>query len=256
MKARHLVFGTILMLAVTSIVSAAEVQPPNPLTTEVVGHHDLILQKVSEKAVPSQYTPIFIYGTYDGTPIFVGSGSVFTDSDGEQVITAEHLFLKKYGTCSFTWRKIRPLESDIKHGILSVFQIGKDILPDGDPDIMVLKSGDHSNAIECFSGKDQLRLQENINFLPFSEPQTLTSLVTGKKVSMLGQAWLKEKPKELYYVINYACMEGESGSGFVDENDNIFVLNGTCSLQTAEGKPALNVTDGISIVYGPLGSPK
>ena len=79
----------------------------------------------------------------------------------------------------------------------------------------------------------------------------LTSLVSAEKVRILGAVTIDNVQ---YFIVDYANVSGESGTGLVDDNDNLFVLKSSLSDKADKGEISkfLGSSTTLSLVYGPL----
>lgn len=228
-----------------------------------VDSHEIILKKLSPEPVKSKFTPVLLYRTTNPEEEwaqFAGSGTLYQGREGEQILTSEHLFSKEYGITYFGWRKLRPFDTEVTRGVESILHTGSKIASDPTlhPDVILLKAGQEAKEIECFSSLTHLEPEQKmmIHNLRNKKPLILTSLVSGEKVRIIGLINLNKRDKTTYNLIDYESIEGESGTGFVDEKDRIYVLKGNphdLPLESREIlKKHLGDFKGISLVYGPL----
>ncbi|MEO8638094.1 MAG: hypothetical protein ABI430_04310 [Candidatus Taylorbacteria bacterium] len=248
-------FGLVLLVA--WVKTTFTTSPQN--ATGVEDDEEYIIRKVSKDPLKSRFTPVLIYRVLGGeTGTFAGSGSLFAGSHGIQVITAEHLFGKKLGDQIFAVRKLRPYETDATHGIESILNTGSQIADVGgqSPDIIVLKAG-QAKTIRCFS-EETLDLRTSpMELHRIDQTIILTSLVSDEKVRVLGTAMsLRDGKGVQYSVLEYASNSGESGTGFVDEDDNLFVLKGSATgdgnLVEKSIQKFFGTTRKMSIAYGSI----
>lgn len=222
-------------------------------------HEDIIARKVSSAPIKSKFTPVFVYRSLGGdSGVFAGSGSMYIGSQGEQIVTTEHFFLKELRDQIFVGRKLRPLEAVASHGVEKILHRGRELtgVPGQVPDIIVLKTGG-AHPIRCFSDLTLKSTNEHLVFSRIVSPYALTSLISGKRVRVIGSATYDEGRGVTYKVIEYESISGESGSGYVDANDDLYVLK--ASLREASSPAAeqavrklLGSKKAMSLVYGPL----
>lgn len=223
-----------------------------------VSHHDLILEKAKGPPVKSQFEPVLLYRSSDNVKfIFTGCGSLYIGSNGQQVVTAEHLFLKDYGTQQFIWRKTKSLDET---GIIeSVMHRSSEVANaiNGAGDIVILKTGD-LKPIVCFSNEPAGGVTDHmeVEIQALSVRMMATSLTSGQQVRILGRSMRVDGQGSAYMLLEYDSVTGESGSGFVDAEDNLYVLKGQPMNMSGEHKAAIQATLGnpsaISLAYGPL----
>ncbi len=247
-----------VMLFLLAIFALSILWQPGKNANKQDDNEKIILGKLSSKQLKSKFTPVLIYRSLDGkNAAFAGSGSLFVGSQGEQIITSEHLFSKSFGTQIFAYRKIRPFEEIVTHAVEKVLYSGQGI--DGSnqqaADAIILKTG-NAKPIVCFSSHEHVENRHTAGITPFKKTIEVTSLLTGEKVRVIGRANDSGDTGVNYALLDYPSIEGESGEGFVDENDNLYVLKGVpmdispeqrAMLQNALGNPRA-----ISIAYGPL----
>ncbi|HLP44295.1 MAG TPA: hypothetical protein VK145_03400, partial [Candidatus Nanoarchaeia archaeon] len=74
----------------------------------------------------------------------------------------------------------------------------------------------------------------------------------GLKARVVGFASSRRDNGATYMVIENDALGGESGSGFVDEHDNLYILSGGIELTTKLSKEKLATDKPLRLVYGPL----
>ena len=218
----------------------------------------IILKKLSHESVESRFTPVFIYRVDENVGgFFSGSGSLFIGSNGEQIVTAEHLFRKEFGKTMFAFRKLRPFENEITHSIQKILHKGEELAmnPGDEPDIVILRTG-NPELLECYSDlKIGPTPKKMMGVNKLKEKQKVRSLLTGEWVNLVGTTERTPDSKSIYVLIEYASLPGESGSGFVDEDDNLYVLKaipGWPDNIKALMAKHLGTSKELSMVYGPL----
>ena len=215
------------------------------------------MSKLSKVPVKSRFSPVILYRTTDGqNGTLAGSGSVFDSVNGEQIITCEHLLLKQYGNAMFAWKKLRPVDTIVTRSISSILNRGNEILPEAQevPDVVILKTGPVA-FITCYSDQPESAFRAEQEVAPLLRTKMLTSLVSGEKVKMIGIAKNYGEKTVPYFIIDYSSIGGESGTGFVDDEDNLYVLKGTLKVihdQSADVMKVLGNPKAVSFVYGPL----
>ena len=183
-----------------------------------------------------KFVPVMVYQktNFKGTANFVGMGSLFLLNNTVSIITSEHLFNKENRNSFFFCKNIFTGEIyDIKRVVSTGRKITK--VPS---DIILLEIGKAKKISHIF--KEKIEVSSLINY---DKPNNiLVSLLTGEKVRITEEAIVySNKYKIKYLVIDYVSEKGESGTGFVDNKNNIYVL-----------KASIGENRKKSIVYGPL----
>lgn len=234
----------------------------NPAPTQPKGKYsveDYIIGKVAKEGPKSRFTPVIIYFALENSVLQVaGVGSYFTADGEEGVITADHLFQKSIGRRPYFFRKLRPLESEITHAIEGVEHKGAELgdAPGQTPDLAILKVGKVA-MIDGYKGPESLLATDECEFNVYEKPGTLTSLVSGETVKIIGWLINRGEGGVRYEIIDHRTEKGESGSGFVDAHDEVFVLRGNLVLSSEEERRKMtaylkvkNLED-LSLVHGP-----
>lgn len=185
-----------------------------------------IIGKLTDRRI-DDYTPVMIYRrSSSGLSIPVGVGSLFLNSYGnKQIITADHLFGSLTGDHVFGYRILIPLETSVDYSISSVlrganFAFEKTV--GASPDVAILRVGD-SRPISCSGDQTQPLVINHVEVSAFNEVVLLRSLVSGKEVRALGEVMIN---RSWYMIIEYDSVSGESGTGFVNDAGELFVLKG------------------------------
>lgn len=213
---------------------------------------DYIVAKTTQRQVSSKLTPVMLYLISKDRKVaqHLGCGTLYTGAQGEQVVTCEHLFPIARGTNDVAFRKLRPLEKDITHGIEKILQKGEDLSTTGKPDVVVLGVGD-VQPIQFYSHQPQV-WDETQKLTIYDDPITLTSLISGEKVRLVGFADSVLDQGVAYGVIEYRSIPGESGTGFIDDDGNLYVLKANVQTETDPTNGRINVMGGLSFVYGAI----
>lgn len=184
------------------------------------------------------FSPVMIYRKTNimNNIIFAGTGSLFESEKESYIITSEHLFDKNNPSAFYLYKNIFTKESgDIEEVVMDGYELtGKKI------DIILLKTGRSKKIRGIYDGEKTERAK--IEFTDEVNPKMLKSLVSGKNIKTLGKASIYKNDEIEYLVIDYSSIKGESGTGFIDEKNNLYVLKGTIE---DRGKK-------VTIVYGPL----
>jgi hypothetical protein len=186
--------------------------------------------------IDSRYRPVLIHRCIEGDtskhPQYVAAGTSFIGKDGSLfVVTVEHLLQRNFSKDLFVFRYLCPDVPKVTFGAASIAYRNIDVgLPD-DVDIVILKAG-NPNFLPCFStllnGVDHAAnvfLFDNLE-VGGRIIKNLTSLVTGKIYPVIGA---RSKPQSI--LIDFASREGQSGTGFIDEHGQLYVLSGGTRMQ-------------------------
>jgi hypothetical protein len=217
---------------------------------------EIILAKRTNSRISPRFTPVLIYQSYEegmGRGMgFVAVGTLFAGKSGARVVTVDHLFPKKLGIRMFAFLKLQPLEKSLSNGIQGVLGKGSDLAPPGQtPDIAILEAGE-VKPIRGYSDRTndpEAAFLTITGFKPSS--RTLTSLVSGEKVLPVGIARSPQDGGVTYYVVEYGSVPGESGTGFVDDEDRLYVLKGEL-MTTPQERATLHIRRRLGLVFGPL----
>ncbi len=215
----------------------------------------IILSKLKSVEVSTNFLPVLIYRVEKDKSYLAGSGTYFRGKSGEQIITSEHLFRKELGNRTFAFRTLKPFEADISHGISNVFYRGASLglFPGESPDVCILRVG-NMQSIECYSDRSLDSEEFKGLVSKVSGVSTLRSLISGEEVRLLATMKSEHEGGTTYVLINYDAISGESGMGFVDDKDRLYVLKGIPMLDKKEKeeiKNLLGIDHGLSMAYGP-----
>ena len=260
---KHRIFCAVLLVAaLTGLILLVQDSNKSSQTKVVDAHLDpaeyYILDKLVQTPVPSKFTPVLIYRTQGGTSgSFAGSGSLITVNGVEQVITAEHLISHKLEDAFYAYRIIRPLEKDVTHAVEMVKNRGAEMAPGLSPDVLIFQGGPSANMIDCNSERMLVFGGAKGDVAPYLEPWPLRCLVTDKQVRAIGTIKVPEENDGgvKYILLDHRGIPGESGSGFVDGNDNLYVLKGSFDVppnEKAAIRKMFGPIENFTLVYGPL----
>ncbi|MGB8815917.1 MAG: hypothetical protein WCC74_01585 [Minisyncoccia bacterium] len=219
----------------------------------------IIQSRITTNAVGCKYSPVFIYRSLDfgKTGSLAGTGSLYVENGQNNIVTAEHLFDKTMGKQVFVYRPLRPYEPFWTFPIERVLKNGSDIVRQKNkgPDVTILRCGS-LKVIDCFS---ENLLTNKMSVISYSRDQLgkrLTSLITGKTFPVVGMIVLSNNKSVKMFVIEYTSICGESGTGFIDQEENLYVL---CSNYSGnmDGYPQpftnmFGTTNELSMLYGPI----
>ncbi|MEI8062361.1 MAG: hypothetical protein WCG97_03650 [bacterium] len=203
------------------------------------------LRENSPTQVDPRYRPILIY-RYRGEgarPAYSGVGTVFKGKDGLVVATVEHLLSKDSAKELFVIRFLSPDEQKSEIGLESVAHRNVEVGIEKEADVVFLRLGTAA-YLDCFSERSAsvpvkagIFLFGDLSLANGQVVKKLKSLVTGKEYPVVGSS---KNPKGI--LIRHASRIGESGTGFVDEYGNLYVMTG------GEEKK----DDPVTIVSGPF----
>lgn len=202
-----------------------------------------LLQSAATSPIHPKYRPVLIY-RYRGNnrPAFTAVGTQFDGTNGTVIATVEHLLVKKFEHEWFVLRLLSPDEHQVTNGLTSIVSRNIGVGLPRDTDVVFLRPGDPAH-LECFSKKSE-SIPESAQVYFFDNVQvggrtvkSLRSLITGKEYKVIGAS---KAPQ--FILLSYSSQAGESGSGFVDEYGQLYVLSGG----TRSG------TNPISFLSGPF----
>ncbi len=215
----------------------------------------IILGKLTRQPIKSRFTPVLIYYSLEGEKgALLGSGSLFVGTEGEQIITSEHLFRKELGDKICAFRTLRPLEMQVTRGITKVLHRGVELKPGERPDVVILKTGE-VRLIPFYSDRTLDVPKENVRITKLNEIKKVTSLISGKQARVIAIAQSTYDAGAQYVLLEYSSISGESGTGFIDENDGLYVLKGIPGFSPEDEafvKKTLHTSKKLSVAYGPL----
>lgn len=220
---------------------------------------EYVIGKLRETDMKSRFAPVQIYRIDGSGAFFAGSGSYFVGSNGEQVITSEHLFPKEFGNALFAFRKLRPFEQEITHGISKILHRSPELAlnPGETPDVVILQAGT-TNSIECYSDRVLdigSESSEHSEMRKIEEKITVRSLVSGEPVRIVGLVRSKFDRGMQYVLLEYESTPGESGTGFVTTNDDLYVLKARFFVSEKDREPVsrlLGTSRKLALGYGPF----
>jgi hypothetical protein len=206
-----------------------------------------MLSAAVSQQIDPRFRPVLIY-RYRGSarPAFTAVGTWFQGKNGPLVATAEHLMTKQFADERLIIRFLCPDEHQITNGIESIVYRGGDAGIPLNTDMVFLRPG-NPGQLEWFSDRRADR-PNNIKVSLTHEfkvgdkiIRSLKSLVTGKEYPVVGAT---RDPQ--YIVIDYKSEAGESGTGFIDEYGQFYILDGG----TKEGEHI------VTFLSGPLANPE
>ena len=215
------------------------------------------------------FSPALIYQCRKDGIYFCCAGTVYTGTNyGTQLITAEHIFRNevsdggKYGV-----RILRPMSADITLLVEDILS-SSSMLEDND--IVVAKLGTTVKEIRNFSrfiGNTSQGKRFRFDVAVDGKPVTrMRSVLSGEIVAVLGaMETSSSKITKIFIVMNRRTLSGESGSGFVDDYGNLYVIHGSLGHDQAglsevatifKKQIGTNELKGLTLVSGPVGPQK
>ncbi|MEI6296668.1 MAG: hypothetical protein WCO84_03420 [bacterium] len=213
---------------------------------------DIVREKSSRKlgqVVSNKFVPVMIYRLDGrGGGKFIGCGSYFLKHGRGQVITSEHLFVNNKTPSAYAFRVARPWENDIRHffsGLnkFSEFVRGKECFPD----VVVLDCGKIA-TISYHSDRMDSIVASSTTLS--SCKQRLRSLVSGEVVDVIAAVEMNDDDPSSF-VIDCSSVKGESGTGFVDSENNIYIVKGTIKSWPGYSKYYKGDVSRLTVVSGP-----
>ena len=210
-----------------------------------------LLQHASTNLVHPGYRPVLIYRyrtTNHGA--FTAVGTWFQGKSGPLVVTVEHLLQKKFSDELFVIRFLSPDEHTATNGLVEVAYRNVEAGLPADNDVVFIRpTQGEAKRLPCFTERAEEMPQE-VEIKLFDHfgvahgtVRNLTSLVTGMAYPVVGGT---DAPRHI--AIAFDSKAGHSGTGFVDEYGQLYVLSGG-PRNTVNGLP-------ISLLTGPYANPE
>jgi hypothetical protein len=185
---------------------------------------------------------------WHGQNIFCGTGTLVLGEAGghKGIITASHWFLREHGAHPVSYQVLQPY-SEARYPITRVEQLGNE-------DVAICFPGELA-PVGGFSTQPKGGILTRINegITAYRQPATCMHLLTGQDIPIFGYLKLPGYVGDRF-VLGYGSGFGQSGSGFVKENQ-LYVLQGACELGD-DGRsvlgipPAYENLTGLSIAAG------
>ncbi len=216
----------------------------------------VIYAKRAPEQVDPRFIPVMIYRTNSNDTNMAaqaGVGTLFNAKNSQLILTAEHLFLQKYGSRVFAYRKLHTEDTNDVYGISHMVHTGREIGMTNNPDVAMVASGEPAR-IECYADRPASTTFRHTIFSVLGT-NWLRSLVSNERLRIVG---LYKDPKDgvTYTLIENYSIEGESGTGLLDQDGNLFVLKGHMSWMSVEdekrAQKLLGTKKPLSIAFGPL----
>lgn len=204
--------------------------------------------------IETKLIPVEILLGKDNQTNSLGIGTYFLNNNQGYIITCEHLFLKEFGTSEFFFRSLRPYKEKLEG--ISEFASKELAIRSGEkPDTVVLKTGP-VNSLVCYSERGRKFQDKESDLFKIKEggKPKLYSLVTGEEVSVVGGIKSTDDGTT-NILIEYESVSGESGTGFVDKEGNLFILNSDLLIPKEQKdycQKHLGSKNKLSRVYGPI----
>lgn len=157
--------------------------------------------------------------------IFWGTGTQIQLDNYTLVITAEHLFQEKSGDAYYFFQKLYGAKDSIS--IAGIGKIDNGYKIKEGKDIVFCIPGT-KKLIECRSAVDSGWWA--FPYTLFKTNKYFRSLVTGKSYESFGAIINKEGILQMFFLL-YPSVGGESGTGFLDENNQLAVLTNSCPIE-------------------------
>lgn len=190
------------------------VDTPTEIFLKAKDHRELILKNLYPSPFHPFLQPVHIFRN----EMFWGSGIHVQSDNYTLIITAEHLFQEKSGDAYYFFQKLYGAKD-----LISIAGIGK--IDNG----YKIKEG--KDIVFCIPGtKKLIECRSAIDSDWWAFPYTLfktnkyfRSLVSGKSYESFGAIINKEGILQKFFLL-YPSIAGESGTGFLDENNQLAVL--------------------------------
>ncbi|MDO8579687.1 MAG: hypothetical protein Q7R72_02325 [bacterium] len=195
---------------------------------------DYIIGQTTSQEVSKNYQPVLIYQTRDAKAVYyAGCGTLISGASGRKyLVTVEHLFHKDLGKQYFFTRLLRPFDNWIPadRGITEISYKGSEMSKSpivSATDVAMFEVG-VPKLIECFSEfSDGYNARDNIKKFSLQTIKSkflLKSLVSGKAYQVV--LWSDNTKGAKILLIPHTSHPGESGTGFIDDEENLYVFKG------------------------------
>ncbi len=224
-----------------------------------------IRRSVVDRVVSSNREPVALYYRRAGmsSEQFCCVGTVFNYRDyGTVVMTSEHLF--RTDLVGGQTIIIKPLRPSVHWPLFYMGRIVRTAADLGGNDAVMAKIGITHNIIQPFS--PYVFSEAGTNFygdvvIKHTKIPTLRSLVSGKEVRTIGYCQqIIENNNQVFVMIDYPSRAGQSGTGFIDDHDGLWILHASPEPDIAlpmleECRKLSHVTNvtAMSTVSGPFG---
>ena len=199
----------------------------NPLTNTPEAVYVKINDSVSEIAVSTSHRPVILHCFRHGRLVFAGSGSIVRLQTGEErLVTAAHVFDKNKGPTKYVIEEIQPKQKmSYDKGISGIVWRGSDHMGGLFGDVVIASVGKPITI----KGFYDMNVPSGIRLDSF-EPNYVVfrSLVSGKELLVTGKS--SAGHQFAIFIAPFEPRNGESGSGFVDKEGNLYVLSTRISL--------------------------
>ena len=179
-----------------------------------------ILASAFSSAISAVWHPVLLYRN----DCFVGMGTLYRNEiQEERIVTAGHLFQNDGQSYLWSFRRLHPLAGYREEIATAAFIPGADFLDMAFcvPGKQVLIRGfcpSHMGAFET----------SNFRCMLLPQPIEIRSLVSGKAALWGGTV---ECGLVMYAVIPWNSLPGDSGTGFVGVDGELFVLKGSVEIE-------------------------
>lgn len=197
-----------------------------------------ILSRLSAMPVHPYFRPVHLFL---GDDTWMGSGTLSLNPLRQHsvVVTASHIFSVSRLPDFMYYRVLQPYSAERFPLASAIGGVGDASQPSFETDIAVCTPGPPAR-VGCFSNHLGGRWPTGKRFAAYPQREgAAVSVVTGEEVPVLG--FLRPERGPTYYVLQYQSCPGESGTGFVKSEHELFVLSSgidvTSKLRTAFGIP-------------------
>lgn len=226
-----------VIVVLVALCVCSELQFANAAGTIVEADQvrELLLSHLTKEIVHARYRPVHLFTLKtSGEWLWAGSGTLILDSRGNpyKIITAGHIFGTNYRKGYYAYQVLVPKEEIIRE-ISAGLPLVRKNTPSGSigEDIAVLTPGSKQligSFSKHFGGVSNEARDVVLNPLSLMRKKELISLTTGERVKILGDGKFKDKKYgNGFSALGYEAENGESGSGFVDDQGALFVLSGS-----------------------------
>jgi len=180
-----------------------------------------LLSQLTSAVISHLYRTVFLYRGEE----FACIGTQLVDEPDGRIITSAHLLSKKLDSKKLYYHVANPMETQ-RHPIGDYYYTNP---TPNKLDGMFLFPGP-ARVIETFLDFKISRpdMQGRGTIDPFSKEKEvwLTCLLDGKRYRAVGQIRESGSNGTRYVIVHYAAIPGNSGTGFIDDENNLIILAG------------------------------
>jgi len=223
---------------------------------------EYLLSQVTAEEVSPLYRPVLIYRakqvSSDGVYAAGAwtSGVELTHRGKKWLLTAAHGFPADMPASGYIYKRLRPLDKTMSGSVFAVFDLnGAPAVANGDwRDVVMCEVGKVSDIKGFFPIGGEKRDQQSDVHPRKDYPALLPSvrsIITGKWHEVIGAVTEGNKGIPTILISGW-FRKGESGSGFLDEKGQLYILRGSGSFSPDEQSKMSAKEKDFAVLFGPL----